>query len=43
MSMAKREYTDLVVMQLFNDGRKERVFFRTQGTEFTEVERTVVR
>jgi hypothetical protein len=43
MSMAKREYTDLVVMQLFNDGRKERVFFRTQGTEFTEVERTVVK
>jgi hypothetical protein len=43
MSMSKREYTDLVVMQAFNDGRKERVFFRTQGTAFTEVERTPVR
>ncbi|MDE0838415.1 MAG: hypothetical protein OSB41_05105 [Kiritimatiellae bacterium] len=43
MSMAKREYTDLVVMQLFSDGKKERVFFRTHGTEFTEVERTVVK
>jgi hypothetical protein len=42
MSAGGKDYTDLLVMFNFPDGRKEMVHFRSSGTEFTEVLRKTV-